>query len=75
VNCTLEDVQQAAMDIAQDTGEVCVVYELGDSWMAGLTYMVRTLDRVKEVGAPPDAQEVGRAGVCDIKGVFWSRLH
>jgi hypothetical protein len=74
MNCTLEDVQQAAMDIAKDTGEVCVVYALGDSWAAGLSYMVRTMDRVMEVGAPEDSKELGRAWVC-VNGAFWSVLH
>ena len=73
VLCQFEDVQQAALDIAAETGEVCIVYKLGDTWGLG-GYMLRTMTRAMDAGAPEDATEIGRAGYCDIKGPFWSSL-
>lgn len=67
--CPVEDVQQTALDIAAETGETCIVYELDEGG-----YMARTMARLMTAGAPVDAKEIGRAGYCFIKGPFWSSL-
>jgi len=76
VICSFEDVRQTALAIAAETSEVCIVFELDDSWGLGAnSYMLRTMERFVEAGTPEGARELGRAGHCNIKGAFWSVLH